>query len=368
SRNFPLQRGVCEYMRRQRVLGLVIAFTSLFSYVASTIWLSTRTFTAYDRAVTTWPGHISTGDFKINYSSDYWPQIVPAIRPPYDKNCDPEAIERASKWTLYKNGKPAELEANRWWIYFDAGHGTYRLEVDVPQDAACLANYQPRLIVSTGSHSARLFHQYLTWVVFFLALAGVFVAIRANVRIEPPPIPRFSITGTPSFDSSPLRGLKRSRFPSRRFKTIPAYGVIASSVIVLLIAVWWFIPAAFYRPYVGIWVGLAKPHHAPPVSEPHLVVRIDREDKALVYTVGNEKVPFAELTATLKRHLSVRADWTIYLDASGDITFQDAVDVIDLVRDLKGRVVLLPGRPPDANRLPVSTKGPSRSTHKALMK
>ncbi len=355
-------------MRRQRLLGLVIVLASLLSYVASTIWLSTRTFTPYDRPVATWPGHITTGDFKINYSGHYWPQIVTTIWPPYDRACEPWKIERAAKWTLYKNGKPAELEANRWWVYFNAGHGTYRLDVDVPDDATCLANYQPRLVVSTDSYPARLFHLYLTWVAFFLALAGVFVAIRANRKIETPPIPSLSITGTPSFENSPLRGLRRSRFASRRFKAIPAFGLIASSVIVLLIAVWWFVPAAFYRPYVGIWVGVAKPHNALPVSEPDLVVRIDCEDKTLVYVIGTEKVPFAELKATLKRYFSVRADWTVYLDASGDITFQDAVDVMDVVRELKGRVVLLPGRLPGADRPPVSTKEPIRNGRRSSVK
>lgn len=56
-------------------------------------------------------------------------------------------------------------------------------------------------------------------------------------------------------------------------------------------------------------------------------------------------VPFAELSGRLKRDLAVRADRTVYVDVSGEVTFQDAVDVMNVVRNAQGRVVLKTGRP-----------------------
>jgi biopolymer transport protein ExbD len=81
------------------------------------------------------------------------------------------------------------------------------------------------------------------------------------------------------------------------------------------------------------------------VGEPDLVVRLNCERETLIYLVGSDKVNFADLPARLKRELAARSDWNVYVDASREVNVQDAVDVMNVIRNAQARVVLLPGRP-----------------------
>ena len=122
---------------------------------------------------------------------------------------------------------------------------------------------------------AELFHLYLTWALLCVILGGCVVAIRSNARIDAPPIPTLSITGSPSFQ----------------------------------------------RVSQGIRV-----------EAPDLVVRLNCEREPLIYLVGSNKVTFADLPARVKQELAARSDWNVYFDASGEVNVQDAVDVMNVIR------------------------------------
>ena len=332
-------------MRAQRLIGLIMLLVGLTTFVGEYCWFHSRTFVAYNAPVTLKPGRITTGPFKINFEGQYHARISEFEYSVYAGRC-PLSYHPKATWLL-SGGQTLAQVRDDYELTVSLKPGEYELTVDWREDAGCVDHFKPRLIISTYSGDAEDNLFYVSWIAVFAAVLGTVLCFRGRrsgeVRI---PESNLSITGTSSFKSSTLRGLKRPSFRRRKFASIPTFGLIGSIGIVAVMLPLWFLQT-INRMSVGIWIRTARPatHQEAEKVANVLVVHLECEQGTRVYVVDTERVSREALPERLKQELAVRSDWTVYFDATSDVDFKEAMDVIDVIRGMRAKVVLLAGRP-----------------------
>jgi biopolymer transport protein ExbD len=80
-----------------------------------------------------------------------------------------------------------------------------------------------------------------------------------------------------------------------------------------------------------------------------LVVSAQRRNGNVRFLVGVKPVPLENLHDALKKELSRRADWVVFVEGDDNLPFQDIAAVIDVASGLHARSVIL-ARACDAKR------------------
>jgi biopolymer transport protein ExbD len=124
---------------------------------------------------------------------------------------------------------------------------------------------------------------------------------------------------------------------------LPNFGLVAGIVILLLLfPTFLFFHAAWHpHPLRGVYVRLPNIYAERDASSPPLLVRLDRQKRFHLYDgrIPVEDTPplsANELEGKLRQALAERPSHYVYLNADPELTWQDGLDAIDLIRKAGG--------------------------------
>ena len=88
---------------------------------------------------------------------------------------------------------------------------------------------------------------------------------------------------------------------------------------------------------------VVPPRHAVPIlPDPALVllVKSSASNPKIELILNSKQVQLSELSAALRTEFTRRPDWVVYLDADPDISWSDVAQLIDIVEEENGKVIL----------------------------
>jgi hypothetical protein len=141
------------------------------------------------------------------------------------------------------------------------------------------------------------------------------------------------------------------RFPrSALFPRLPPFGLMAAVVLMLVVVPQWLMtfPKMPLRETRVLLSGrsLYRPTEGPCYQA--LVLRIDGEQR---WVFDDKPVSPEEFPGALKDALRRRADWVVYLDASPELQLRVPARAMDIMQGMFVKIVLMPRRTEQANRL-----------------
>jgi biopolymer transport protein ExbD len=321
------------------------------TFFAARHWYNTRIFVPIDMPVSLAAGHIRTGPFRLNLSTDYWITVDVGDWWRTGWSCTATYPNLRTRWVLYQNGSVVDQQDDPrhgdWTGFFEGKPGVYQADIEVLSDFKCLDPGHPRLRITALNDDCDAW----VFVLKTLAVASVFIGIVLLVFL---PSIRFArsfertdfekaseVTASPSVGQNfPWA----RRLPLRRpITALPNFGLIAGITFAALTMVMMHLGP---MPTLGLWVHLLNPGQSPAKSDlwtdPVMVGLVDggagKDPKLLV---NSKQVGWDDLRDILKRELSSRPDWTVYVEADECIPWVNVTAVVDIARGLHAKVVLL---------------------------
>ena len=348
--------------------GAFLVFSGLAGYVSVYRWRAAKIFVPVDMPVSLRAGHIHTDRFRMNLPDDYSIRLEGV----YSTNRSGSCRDPWAAWTLYQGGEVA----GRWveqaypGAYFSNAHisraGIYDLDVYIRDDTQCFGFDHPRLKVFADSSDYDNVASRLLWLCALGMGAGVTLVVMAGSRSHrksPSPVAPTERPGTPYG-----RVRWKPKPPERPFAGMPAFGLVAPLIVLLIFIVCVVFQAASRRLPAGLPVHLWRPgvfDTATPGLQP-LLIRIEAANRAAPprLFIDSEAVPWSELSTRLEKGLMRRPPhWPVYLDGDPSMDWLWAVQVIDAARGLNAEVYLYTrrtGPPPDSRSHGVQAGVPVR--------
>jgi biopolymer transport protein ExbD len=311
-------------------------------------------------------GHFRAPQFKINLESGYRIEIDtnPVFQCP--------STLRAS-WSLSNGGRVVAEGTSDLVNFvlgdFEAGAGSYTLDLDVSGDAGCLDAGAPHVVVSESWGIGRSIVDDAMGralaTVLLLSAAGTFVLLRGRRErqaawvttyrlVQPgplPPLPDARPRATPTAAKArPFSWtIDRNRHRKLWLPNVPAFYrlswfslLIINSVMVLIII---FMTLAPIQP-VGLPVRLVRPGipaQSTPGMEP-LIVRVESVGpgaRPLLY-LNSQPIAWEDLGTVVQKELNRRPPhWPVYVEGDPYLMWGSVAQAIDIIRGANGEVVLL---------------------------
>jgi biopolymer transport protein ExbD len=353
-------------LRARPLIGLGLAILGMVSFVIVKRWIDTRIFVPVDIPVSLVAGHIRTGPFRINVEQGYSIWIDFDQSTYFNPMCSSYSTLKTT-WTLYRDGRvqtqwDAPVLQDGYLEGFNATKGFYDLDVHVLTDASCLNANRPRLRVVTSRDDDSFYAGVVLWTDAIFVVIGISLVVldwRGGVFREPE---QFAI-GT----NAPNGGQHfqwAQKLPLRHpIVGVPSFGLLAGMVFAILAMLMMMLTGAFRYTPRGLWVHLLKPGAVPMKpdawTEPVIVVVTDAglgQEPELF--VNSKVVAWDDLASALKRELSVRREWTVYVEGDDCVAWANAANVIDIARGDGAKVFLLPQPDRKPCKTYVGTKPP----------
>ncbi len=346
-------------LRARTLVGFGLATLGMASFVIVKRWIDTRIFVPVDIPVSLAAGHIRTGPFRINVEQGYSIWIDFDQSTYFNPMCSSYSTLKTT-WTLYRDGRvqtqwDAPVLQDGYLEGFGATKGFYDLDVHVLADASCLNANRPRLRVVTSRDNDSFYAGVLLWsgaVFVVVGLSLVILGWRGGVfrELEQSAIVTNAPTAGQTFQWA-------QKLPLRRpIVGIPAFGLLAGIVFAILAILMMMLTGAFQRMPIGLWVHVLKPGAvaAKPDAwtEPVIVLVTDAgpgQEPGL--SINSKVVAWDDLASALKRELSGRREWTVYVEGDDCVAWANVVNVIDIARSDGAKVFLVP----QPNRKPCKT-------------
>jgi biopolymer transport protein ExbD len=339
-----------QLLRARPLIGLGLAILGMTSFVIVKRWIDTRIFMPVDIPVSLAAGHIQTGPFRINVEQRYSIWIDFDQSTYFNPMCSSYSTLKTT-WTLYRDGRvqtqwDAPVLQDGYLEGFNATKGFYDLDVHLLADASCLNANRPRLRVVTSRDDDSFYAAVVLWTGAIFVVIGISLVVldwRGGVFREPE---QFAIvTNAPSVGQHFQWAQK---LPLRRpIVGIPAFGLLAGMVFAILAMLMMMLTGAFRYTPRGLWVHLLKPGAVPMKpdawTEPVIVVVTDAglgQEPELF--VNLKVVAWDDLASALKRELSARREWTVYVEGDDCVAWANVVNVIDIARSDGAKVFLVP--------------------------
>jgi biopolymer transport protein ExbD len=332
------------------LIGLVLAILGMTSFVIVKRWIDTRIFMPVDIPVSLAAGHIRTGRFRINVEQGYSIWIDFDQSTYFNPTCSSYSTLKTT-WTLYRDGRvqmqwDAPVLQDGYLEGFNATKGFYDLDIHVLADASCLNANRPRLRVVTSRDDDSFYAGVVLWTGAIFVVIGISLVVldwRGGVfRVSE----QFAIVTNAPNGGQHFQWAQK--LPLRRpIVGIPSFGLVAGMVFAILAMLMMMLTGAFRYTPRGLWVHLLKPGAVPMKpdawTEPVIVVVTDAglgQEPELF--VNSKVVAWDDLASALKRELSVRREWTVYVEGDDCVAWANVVNVIDIARSDGAKVFLVP--------------------------
>lgn len=320
-------------------------------------WVATRTWVAFDAPISLAPGHIKTGDFRVNLSTLYQIEIV---LNGYESGKHPECqdydVIRVRWWlsrqgrvvTTWKDFSGNASDAPTSWLYlgaFQSSSGLYNLDVEIASHAPYLEAFHPHLRISTGdSDYARGGWIYATFLLASCLLIGVAVAFplvswRAAGQEQVAHGESLAIFDTLRTECESAR---RKILPAQPASILPFVGyVYALTCLIFLLLYLPFSPLINWPRSYGIPARVLRPGVIQAYAGPQITGLLVYVDRSGNLYLNSKRVTAKDLPRALQAEFSRRADWSVYVDGDSDADYESVVRAMDLVRSAQGRVIIL---------------------------
>lgn len=329
-------------------IGLLVFVTAICVLWGTNHWVQTRTFDPVDMPVSLQPGRIQTGAFEINLPESYevFIHFDPSLDDYYaEGRCSYKNLG-SDRWKVFRLVRGSSTERQLWASYndsddslranqFEAVPGRYEVEWDVPAGAACLNIRHPRLHVSTYADEYLKFAALTQYPCLFIGGTGAMLALRALFTWL---LPLFS--KKQQLRIFPELVLKNVIAP-RRHRPIPLmrdtsnFGVVWGSILYVLMFLFAMNTPA---PSFGLLLNLKQAKSAAAQPSPWAEMTSVYISPTQFY-VNGKPIDRKELHSKLLESLSKQMVWTVYFEAHGDCTFQEAAYAMDTIQGLGAKVV-----------------------------
>jgi biopolymer transport protein ExbD len=140
--------------------------------------------------------------------------------------------------------------------------------------------------------------------------------------------------------SGPSGPHRRFSRPRRTLALLPYFPLLTIPVLMIMVFEGMILAPL---PAKGLHVFASTQHLLKAQSDPAgpLVVSAQRRNGNVRFLVGGNPVPLENLHDALKKELSRRADWVVFVEGDDDLPFQNIVEVIDIANSLHARSVML---------------------------
>jgi len=309
-------------------------------------------FRPVDQAITLTRGTVGTGNFRLIKADEYMVTVLVDRTAVNDPRCpaSPDWEYHSvlkGRWTVFKDGQPytsGTFDFDSYWLEesFDADPGTYQLEVEVLSDASCLQKLHPRLVVEAVQYPYGFWSELLGWSSLICFASGVVILGCVLVDKRRDEKVHTGVNGVEQV--GPVIAQPGVRRPLRaRIEGLPGFGTVATLVMfVVLMPVW--ISFSLHNIPTGIFVRVSSKEYLRATANRSvgpLIVSVERRRETVVYLIDGNEVSVADLHDALKRELSRRADWVVFVEGDEDLPYQDIVQVIDIANGLHARSVML---------------------------
>jgi biopolymer transport protein ExbD len=317
-------------------------------------WMGTRTFVALDQQVSLSPGHIRTADFDVNLAGWYQVGVDVDRGFPYRPGCGFGALDPLLKTRsiVYRGGRElGHFEgADRFLGHFYAEkRKQYSLDIQVLTDASCFNTAHPRIFVWCPSAGYEFLYDGPLALSVVLVLSGLGTLAFSTATLvgkRTKSSDQLAIVENATYEYYP----SRRKLPLRtRFSQPPSFGLVYALVLagVVIPSFDIFIYSWGYdHRSVGIRVHLLKSSplrthddswRAPPV------IRIENAGLGSPPQLYLNSRPIADeqMGLLLTAELKSRSNRVVYVQASGEVEWGDAIGIMDIIRGTGAKVVLL---------------------------
>jgi len=315
-------------------IALILAGPALLGYAI--LWLAPRPHVALEMPVSLSPGHVITGNFRVNPDTIYYIDIELDKRSPVHANCEPRSVLN-TRWVLSSEGEAqqggspwedtgltiADLYGEEKWYTFDA---------EVLPGASCLNVRNPRLKVQTHPDPSDLYVA-LTWLSIVPVGLGLVLLSRPYISR------RFSIVeGVRIFPDMVLRNVLpiKKHAPLRLIHEPPHWPLFCVAILSFLIFTFMsFGPL----PSKGLFITLKNRDAVAWKKSPwpdalEIYVRAPAR-----FFINGQEVSWSDVHGRLIEQLSRRAEWTVYFEAEPDVPFMHAANAIDMIQSCGAKLV-----------------------------
>jgi biopolymer transport protein ExbD len=330
-------------------MGIILILISLATFLVVHQWMSSRTFVATDIPISLGRGRIKAGPFKINLRNYYRVEIDTGWERYSDPNC-PTYDRLKARWSLYKDGRLfASGDGSDPYTSlggFVSEKGSYKIELEVLSDTACLDPGGPRLVVSTNKSDYEDNADPVLWAsVLGIALGGSLVALGGISRLKESDAQSLRVSPLDSVGQS-FQWAQRLAL-QREFSSPPAFALIAAPGLIILIIIFMVLLEPY--PFKGLFVQVQLKADSTVEAgfEPIIVHVVDAGPNVAPRVYVNAKPTSWEgLSNTLRDELKLRPKWVVYVEADPQVAWADAVQVVGVAKALHAKAVLLTANDP----------------------
>jgi biopolymer transport protein ExbD len=346
---YRIQSGI--WLPRAIGIALILGAAGISLFLGLKHWLRTRTLEPVNMPISLARGSVRTGNFYINLPELYYVNLDLGDQYPENQDCRlewPNSILR-THLVVQREGQPVgTLDEDFYYSrgFFNADKvGYYALEIQVLSDASCLNIRHPRLRVHCSQDFSGLqFGVNGLAEIFFLAGIGLLmhsIAVRIGDRLSarPETLAILQVTQYKSYiPRPPLR---------KRFASLPPFGLFAAITLAVgAVLPMYVLEFGFRLVSRGIPVSVLRDanstEHRLGGAVP-IVMRIKDMgpgSEPQLYLNSNP-VTWDSAPSALKIELARSPDRIVFVSVDDDISYRDAIWVMDIIRGEYAKVVLL---------------------------
>ena len=203
-------------------LGVYAVALGILVYLPVYFWAGTRTLVPLDIPVSLAPGHIRTGNFRINFDADFSVQV----RVPYGASHECQSVDdlrtkrltSIGKLTIHSSRPPNDnLTPGPFLGAFHAKPGDYSLDVEVVSSTQHLDRCGPRLVIEANPSEYYELNDLLSFcfpLCAFSVLVGlVLLLVSITIRFQPESFAKLSLNvwslGGPIPSTKPAKKIRQ---------------------------------------------------------------------------------------------------------------------------------------------------------------
>lgn len=308
--------------------------------------MATRIFVPLDVAISLVHDHNRTAEFRTNLRAVHL--IHMTLPDSGEPGCrlwnGPAPLIR---WQVLRSGRPVAEGVHHkpeWYSRealgrFETPQGLYSIDLDFPANCAIGKYGYPRLKVEVDRHSIGVY-KVADLLFYTLVAAGIAlmlwpaIAEMDELRLQGEIRATYRGMARAGRTLQPLIALTQPLSSLRTFSYL---------AVMLLATVWWF--SVILSPLTPNGLKVYVPKHGTYAraedelwNEP-LVLRIDAQRRLYL---NRQPVPRADLEKRLRGALSIRADWTVFLEGDPSLPVGDLIALVDEIEGaFKAKVVLV---------------------------
>lgn len=317
-------------------IGICLVLVGVVLFGCAVRWFAPHPDIALEMPVSLSPGHVITGNFRVNLGTLYYIDIDLDKRSRVRPLCEPRSV-LSTRWVLSSEG--GEEHGSSPWedsgltiaaLYSEKPR--YAFDVEILPGASCLNGSKPTLKVQTHPYPSDLYVA-LTWFSIVPVGVGLGLLMRPYVTMQIGKIEEIRIF--PDMVLHNVLAIKKHA-PLTPIQGMPHWGLFCGTVLWILIFVFMILGPLPSKGLLVSWSnrGTLAWDKSPWPDTLEVYVRVPAR-----FLINGEEVKRSDLSSKLAEQLGRRAEWTVYFEADADTLFMDDAYALDTIQACGAKVV-----------------------------